>query len=152
MRISEPSFTDSGIDATGKTENQTCTRVDGRSAPSTLSLPTSQVSEIRGCACEGLSATPSQGDAEPRTRTLKGGLEGRSPSMHAPPRVVSAFLGRGNQDGSACADAGSPAFVYTLPKSCKRAQRAKACLLWCGHHKRQAETNPVRKRAGQDRG
>ena len=36
MRISEPSFTDSGIDATGKTENQTCTRVDGRSAPSTL--------------------------------------------------------------------------------------------------------------------
>lgn len=28
MRISEPSFTDSGIDATGKTENQTCTRVD----------------------------------------------------------------------------------------------------------------------------
>ena len=57
MRISEPSFTDSGIDATGKTENQTCTRVDGRSAPSTLSLPVS-------------------------------------------PRVVSAFLGRGNQDGS----------------------------------------------------
>lgn len=56
MRISEPSFTDSGIDATGKTENQTCTRVDGRSAPSTLSLPVS-------------------------------------------PRVVSAFLGRGNQDG-----------------------------------------------------
>ena len=109
MRISEPSFTDSGIDATGKTENQTCTRVDGRSAPSTLSLPVS-------------------------------------------PRVVSVFLGRGNQDGSACADAGSPAFVYTLPKSCKRAQRAKACLLWCGHHKRQAETNPVRKRAGQDRG
>jgi len=104
MRISEPSFTDSGIDATGKTENQTCTRVDGRSAPSTLSLPVS-------------------------------------------PRVVSAFLGRGNQDGSACADAGSPAFVYTLPKSCKRAQRAKACLLWC---ERQAETNPVRKRAGQD--
>ena len=41
MRISEPSFTDSGIDATGKTENQTCTRVDGRSAPSTLSLPKS---------------------------------------------------------------------------------------------------------------
>ena len=38
MRISEPSFTDSGIDATGKTENQTCTRVDGRSAPSTLSF------------------------------------------------------------------------------------------------------------------
>ena len=41
MRISEPSFTDNGIDATGKTENQTCTRVDGRSAPSTLSLPKS---------------------------------------------------------------------------------------------------------------
>jgi hypothetical protein len=41
MRISEPSFTDSYIDPTGKTENQTCTRVDGRSAPSTLSLPKS---------------------------------------------------------------------------------------------------------------
>lgn len=45
MRISEPSFTDSGIDATGKTENQTCTRVDGRSAPSTLSLPVSRLDE-----------------------------------------------------------------------------------------------------------
>lgn len=48
MRISEPSFTDSGIDATGKTENQTCTRVDGRSAPSTLSLPKSASAEGLG--------------------------------------------------------------------------------------------------------
>ena len=80
MRISEPSFTDCGIDAAGNWIDQTRTRVDGRSAPSTLSLPTSQVSEIRGCACEGLSATPSQGGAEPRTRTLKGSLRGLAPS------------------------------------------------------------------------
>ena len=38
-------LTDSGIDATGKTENQTCTRVDGCSAPSTLSLPVSRLDE-----------------------------------------------------------------------------------------------------------
>lgn len=29
-----------------------------------------------GIVCAGLSATPAQGGAEPRTRTLKGGLEG----------------------------------------------------------------------------
>ena len=82
MRISEPSFTDSGIDATGKTENQTCTRVDGRSAPSTLSLPMSQGWEIWGLSARGLSATPAQGGAEPRTRTLEGWFGGVKP-LHA---------------------------------------------------------------------
>lgn len=89
MRISEPSFTDSGIDATGKTENQTCTRVDGRSAPSTLSL-------LKSARAGGL------GHGFPRVRyydlTLgnpishthidrdsRGGLEGCSPSISAQP-------------------------------------------------------------------
>ena len=61
MRISEPSFTDSYIDATGKTENQTCTRVDGRSAPSTLSLPKSQVRMAWGWFCAGSSYDPRAG-------------------------------------------------------------------------------------------
>ena len=99
MRISEPSFTDCGIDAAGNWIDQTRTRVDGRSAPSTLSLPTSQVSDIRGCACEGLSATPSQGGAEPRTRTLWGSLRGLAPSCtrrRVPPsRRRGATLSRG---------------------------------------------------------
>ncbi|CRH85501.1 Uncharacterised protein [Chlamydia trachomatis] len=69
MRISEPSFTDCGIDAAGNWIDQTRTRVDGRSAPSTLSLPMSQGREIRGLSARGLSATPAQGGAEPRTRT-----------------------------------------------------------------------------------
>ena len=45
MRISEPSFTDCGIDAAGNWIDQTGIRVDGRSAPSTLSLPVSRLDE-----------------------------------------------------------------------------------------------------------
>lgn len=95
----ETSFTDCGIDATVNWIDQTRTRVDGRSAPSTLSLPTSQVSDIRGCACEGLSATPSQGGAEPRTLNQRGSLRGLAPSCtrrRVPPsRRRGATLSRG---------------------------------------------------------
>ena len=80
MRISEPSFTDSGIDATGKIENQTCTRVDGRSAPSTLSLPPPW-------------------NPEPRTLNPRGSLRGLAPSCERrrelPENVSDAANGQG---------------------------------------------------------
>ena len=44
----------------------------------TLTLPKSRRRLIWGCCCAGLSATPAQGGAEPRTRTL-GGVRGGLP-------------------------------------------------------------------------
>ena len=87
MRISEPSFTDCGIDATAKTEDQTWIRVDGRSAPSTLSLPMSRRKLIWGLSARGFLRPPRRGVPNPEPEPL-GEFEGACPLMHAPPRAV----------------------------------------------------------------
>ena len=88
MRISEPSFTDCGIDATAKTEDQTWIRVDGRSAPSTLSLPMSRRKLIWGCGLRGAFCDPLAGGCRTPNPNPWGSLRGACPLMHAPPRAV----------------------------------------------------------------
>lgn len=99
MRISEPSFTDCGIDAAGNRIDQTRTRVDGRSAPSTLSLPMSQGREIWGLSARGFLRPPRRGVPTPDPRPPKGSLRGLAPSCtrrRVPPsRRRGATLSRG---------------------------------------------------------
>lgn len=90
MRISEPSFTDSGIDATGKTENQTCTRVDGHTCSSTLSLPKSARKVDFGMEPWGGKPTRRVGvlrlppmESRPPTPTRGGEFEGAKPPHSA---------------------------------------------------------------------
>lgn len=89
MRISEPSFTDCGIDAAGNWIDQTRTRVDGRSAPSTLSLPMSQGREILGLSARGFLRPPRRGVPTHDPRPL-GEFEGACPLIRAPPRACQA--------------------------------------------------------------
>ena len=61
-------------------EDQTGIRVDGRSAPSTLSLPKSQVREIRGWLLRGAFCDPRAGGCRPPTPDPWGSLRGLAPS------------------------------------------------------------------------
>lgn len=98
MRISEPSFTDSGIDAAGNWIDQTRTRVDGRSAPSTLSLPMSQGREIWGLSARAF-CDPRAGGCRTTNPNPWGSLRGPAPSCtrrRVPPsRRRGATLSRG---------------------------------------------------------
>jgi hypothetical protein len=99
MRNSEPSFTDCGIDATAKTEDQTWIRVDGRSAPSTLSLPMSRRKLIWGCGLRGAFCDPLAGGCRTPNPNPWGSLRGLAPSCERrrepPSRRRGATLSRG---------------------------------------------------------
>ena len=99
MRNSEPSFTDCGIDAAGNWIDQTRTRVDGRSAPSTLSLPMSQGREIWGLSARGFLRPPRRGvpnhEPEPSRVVWRGETPPCTRRRVPPSRRRGATLSRG---------------------------------------------------------